>query len=253
MTLPAVERIKLFSTRSPTFSIPLALGFAVGLGAMFTSQSDDENPATVGVTQMGYSSGLIVMMAMATLSVTTEYRYNTIRLTFQAAPHRTAVLLAKTGVVVLVSAVTGLIGAFAAWGLGRLVKSDADLALDSGGDWRAVAGVGLVYAVAAVLAVAVGLLVRHSAAAIAVVLVYTLLLETVVTSIPALGGHVRPWLPFKAANYFLTDGQPDRVTEGVSGNAVDYPYGPWIGLLFFVGITAVIYAISLITTQKRDA
>ena len=40
-------------------------------------------------------------MVMATLAVTTEYRFGTIRATFQAVPNRTRTLLAKTTVVAL--------------------------------------------------------------------------------------------------------------------------------------------------------
>jgi len=41
------------------------------------------------------SLGLLVIMVMAALAVTNEYRFGIIRTNFQAAPHRSAVILAK--------------------------------------------------------------------------------------------------------------------------------------------------------------
>ena len=52
-------------------------------------------------------------------------------------------------------------------------------------EWRQVAGVGFVYARAAIIGVAVGLLVRHTAGAVAMVLIWGLAAETVITAVPA--------------------------------------------------------------------
>jgi ABC-2 type transport system permease protein len=245
--------MKLFTTRTPLFTIPLALLYAIGLGTMFTSQTTADAPASVGVTQLGYSSGMIVMMLLATLSVTTEYRYNTIKVTFQAVPNRTAVILAKAAVVAGLSALTGLIGAFAAWGLGNAVRPNADLALNSHADWRTVAGVALVYTVAAILSVGVGLLVRHSAAGLAVILVYTLLLETVIGAIPGIGDDIQPWLPFKAANHFIAAGQAGMPDGPLGAADAAYPYGPWVGFALFAGVALVTFVAALIVTERRDA
>ena len=63
-------------------------------------------------------------------------------------------------------------------GIAKLIKPSADLALDTPSEWRDVAGVGLVYAVAAVFAVAVGILIRHTAGAVSLLLIYALLVES---------------------------------------------------------------------------
>ena len=72
----------------------------------------------------------------------------------------------------------------------------------------AVAGVGLVYALAAVIAVAVGLLIRHSAGAVSLLLIYSLLVESLVALIPNVGDDIQKWMPFYVADKFLT-GDPD--------------------------------------------
>ena len=58
----------------------------------------------------------MVMMVMAALAVTTEYRFGTIRTSFQAVPQRAALLLGKTVVVAFLAGVVGLIASFGAWG-----------------------------------------------------------------------------------------------------------------------------------------
>src|SRR5262249_18133072 len=82
-------------------------------------------------------------LVMSVIAVTTEYRTGTIKATFMAVPNRTAALLAKAATVALVSGAVGEIIAFGAYGLGRLIKPHADLAIDTAAAWRFVAGGGL--------------------------------------------------------------------------------------------------------------
>src|SRR5579884_1372867 len=103
MTLLAVERIKLFSTRSPLWCILIALVLTLGFSGLVSANQPSEVPLTVAGSQAGAVFGLIVIMVMAALSVTTEYRFSTIRASFQAVPSRVPLLLAKAGVVGLVA------------------------------------------------------------------------------------------------------------------------------------------------------
>src|SRR3990170_1820120 len=99
MSVITVERIKLFSTRSPWWCMVVAA------------------EVTIGLTQGGAQLSQMVMMVMAALAVTTEYRFGTIRTSFQAVPQRAALLLGKTAVVAGLSAVVGLVASFGAWGI----------------------------------------------------------------------------------------------------------------------------------------
>ena len=96
-----------------------------------------------------------------------------------------------------------------------MLLPDADLSLSGLDDWRQVAGVGLVYLIAAVIAVAVGILVRHTAGAVSIVLVWALMAEQLFELIPGVGDAVRPWLPFRAAKDFLTAEGP--TADGLLG------------------------------------
>ena len=90
MTLLAVERIKLFTTRSPWWCALITLAVTMGFTALITGLADANDRITVSSTEFGYTFGLAVIMVLAALAVTTEYRFGTIRTTFQAIPHRGA-------------------------------------------------------------------------------------------------------------------------------------------------------------------
>ncbi|WP_199428979.1 hypothetical protein [Qaidamihabitans albus] len=255
MTLLAVERIKLFSTRSPWWCALVALATTVGFTALIVGNANEQFPATVATTQFGYFFGLAVVMVLAALAVTTEYRFGTIRTTFQAIPNRTAALVAKTVVVALLALVIGEIVAFASWGLSVLLQPDFDLALNSTADWINVAGVGPIYALAAVMAVAVGILVRHSAGAISLLLIYTLAVEDLVSLIPNIGDDIYKWMPFNVANKFLTgDGASNAGRAADAGAPLSTsPLSPGWALAYFAGTAVVLLAVAIATAKRRDA
>lgn len=253
MTLLAVERIKLFTTRSPLWCTLAALGMTIGFAALIAGV-DSDNVATIASTQFGVTFGLMVVMVMAALAITTEYRFGTIRATFQAVPNRTSALLAKTTVVALFAGLVGELAAFGAVGISKLIQSGADLGINTGFEWRATAGVGLVFALAAVIAVALGVLIRHSAGAVSLILIYVLLVESLVQLIPNVGDDIQSWMPFYMVNNFLT-GDPDitnrAASEGLPPSVVSL--SPWGSLAYFAGFAALMLVTALFTANKRDA
>lgn len=256
MHLLAAERLKLLSTRSPWLCALLAVVLTTAVAALVVSGSTESSlPPTVASTQFGYKLGLVAVLALAALAVTTEYRTGTIHTTFQAVPTRTPALLAKTAVVAGFAFVIGEAAAFGSWGASLLVAPDADLALDSTTDWTMVAGTGVVYAPAAVLAVGVGLLVRHGAGALAAVIVYPLAVEDVVTLIPHAGDAIHRWLPFNVVTKFLSDaGQASGGRDGGNANVLsDSPLNPGWALAYFAAFAALVLAAGIMTAKRRDA
>jgi ABC-2 type transport system permease protein len=253
-TLLGVERMKLLSTRSPWFCMGIAVLLTAGLTSIFSAAtgSADVGDITPAVTQFFYGFGLVVMMVMAALAATTEYRFGTIRTTFLAVPDRTRVLLAKTTVVALLAGVVGELAAVGSWGLASLIKPAAPLTLDTAQEFRNVFGVGLVYAVAAVIAVAVGLLVRQTAAAVAILLVWSFLVENLLPVIPRIGDDIRDWLPFTVGDNFIVAGRPESVVEGPP--VIDgLPFGPWGSLAYFAAVAAGLLVLALYAANRRDA
>lgn len=250
MALLAVERIKLFSTRSVWWCIALALGSSIGFAAMIALVASDDFPLTVATTEMGYNFGLMVVLVLATLAITTEHRFGTIKATFQAAPNRAAVLIAKAVVLGVVGGIVGELVAFGSWGISRAFKPDAPLTIDTPTEWRNVLGIGVVYALGAVLALAVGALVRQTATAVTILLVEALLVENLVVLIPGYGVALQRWMPFEAAHHFLTGGA--EVT-GPAGALRHMPFGPWLALGYFTAIVLGLFALAVVVTNRRDA
>jgi ABC-2 type transport system permease protein len=254
MTLLAVERIKLFTTRSPLWCALATVGVTVGFAALIAGVDNDNLP-TIATTQFGMNFGLMVIMVMAALAITTEYRFGTIRATFQAIPNRTSTLLAKATVVALFAGLIGEVVAFGSVAIAKLIRPSAALGIDTAYEWRAVAGVGLVYALSAVIALSVGVLIRHSAGAVSLLLIYTMLVESLVALIPSVGTDIQEWLPFNVATKFL-NGDPDPTNMTVAGEGPpisNATLSPWWALAYFAAFAAVMLSIAVFAANKRDA
>jgi ABC-2 type transport system permease protein len=241
--LVAAERIKLLSVRSPWWCAGAAVVGTVALSALLAATAPEE--VASGASGAGGNPflqfALVVVLVMAAVAVTTEYRFSTIRRTFEAAPNRSAVMLAKAAVVAVAGALVGLVASFASWAVMWVLRPGAGFALRTADDWRLVAVPGLVFAVGAVLAVAVGILVRQTAAAVSIVLVWTLLLEQLVQIIPNVGEDIHRWMPFVNAANATSSGDPEM------------PFGPWGSLAWFAVVAAALFAAALVSVNKRDA
>ena len=251
MSLMTVERIKLVTTRSPWWclaaAVVVSLGFAVLFAALAgsTVQGGPQNGETLelspGLVVTGAAGlGLYTVMIMSALAVTTEYRFGVIRTTFLADPSRAKVIASKAAFLGLVGFVVGEVLAFASYGVAKLINSSL-AGISSEADWRAVAGVGVVYALGSVLAVAVGTLLRQSAGAVALLVLFPLAVENLVLLIPTYGQDIQQWMPFVNANNFL----------GLS--SLDGPLGPWGSLVYFAAIVLVVLGAALAVVDRRDA
>ncbi len=254
MSLIAVERIKLFSTRSPWWCMIVAAVLAIGVAALVTGfiTKADEPQVTPIMSQFGMQLAQMVMMVMAALAVTTEYRFNTIKTSFQAVPQRAAVLLNKTLVVSVLAGLVGLVGALGAWGIANLLAPTGDMAIDTAAEWRLLAGEGLVYAIAAMIAIAVGILLRQSAGAIAILILWPLLVEDLVSLIPKVGDDLSRWAPFNNSESFLNQGQNLGLFASEAGDQT-YALSPWMALLYFAAWGVGLLVISLVVASRRDA
>lgn len=256
MSLLAVERIKLFSTRSPWWCSALVVAIGLGLAALLAALSNDEFPITVASTQAGLGLGSFIAMVLAAIAITSEYRFGTIRATFAAVPNRTAVLLAKTAVVALLLGLVGLVTAFGAWGVAYLIDGTSATVIDTAAEWRAIAGEGLLYAGYAIVAIGVGLLVRHTAGAISLLLVWALVVESAVVPIldSTLKLGISRWLPFANAGNFITAGDSTANGQAQGAPVIDYPFGgPWGSFSYFAAVAVIMLVIGIVVANRRDA
>lgn len=250
--LLAAERIKLLSTRSPWWCGAIVVALLVGLTALAASfiEPGDGSPwwSISGIGTLPTA----VVAALGALAATGEYRTGTVRTTFLAAPGRVCPLVAKAVVLAVAAAVLGWIASFAAWGLARVVAPQADLALAGSAQWRAVAGVGAVYAVVAVLAVAVGIALRHTGGAITLLMAWIFAGEPVLATLPRVGTDIAIWLPMRNLTRFLVVGvaEPDP-TRSFFGER-EY-LGPWAALGCSAAVALVLLAIAIGVSRRRDA
>ncbi|WP_305092612.1 ABC transporter permease [Prescottella sp. R16] len=250
MSVLNAERIKLTSTKSPIWcsliAVAVSVGFAAIMGvafkAMLRDGDDSMGEFSVAFTQLGAAQfGSMLIMIMAALAVTTEYRFGVIRTTFQAIPDRTRVIGGKALLLAVVAAVLGLVIALLSF-LVAQAMSGLSLSLSDGDSLRELFGIPIYYALLAVLAVGVGTLLRQSAGAIALLLLWPLVLESMGTLIPKVGHYFVEFGPFNNASHFLSG----------SGNG-SFHWGPWGGLLYFAVFVAIVFGASLVVVNKRDA
>lgn len=237
------ERIKFFSTRSPWWCTALAVVIAIGFG-MLISGTAPAGENRIFFTMAGMQFAMVLVLVMAAIAVTSEYRFGTIRTTFQTTADRTRVLWTKAALVGTLGLVLGEVIAFATFFLARLVANDNVLQLSSAADWRMVAGHGVVYGIGAVIGVGVGALVRQTAGAISLLLVWTLLVENLVLLIPNVGQDIGRLMPFTNATLFAGDREVSGILEPLSVTA---------SLGMFAGTAVVIMLIATVVVRRRDA
>jgi len=236
------EWIKLRSTRSPWWCMALALIIPMTFGVLITSQSDEGNAIFFSLAGMQFASAVILVLAA--LAVTSEYRFGTIRTTLQAQASRAKVLWTKAGVIAALAFVIGEVAAFATFGLSRLFDETGALVLRTADDWRLVAGYGLVYALLAIIAGAVGSLVRQPAGAVTLLLVWSLAVENLVSLIPGVGDDIYRLLPFVNGTLFAGDPEITGVTDPLSTLGS-------LGVL--AGTAFALLGVATVVLRRRDA
>lgn len=254
LTTLQAERIKLTSVKSPWWSallvVVLGLGFAAIMGQSAKSATNSDGTPAFQITNVDAVSGVaqfgvLVMMILAVLTVTSEYRFGTIRTTFQTQPDRPKVFVAKALLVGVAAAVlTTVLGYVGFWIAKALAGERAGLGLQlsTESQWRTIYSIGFFAFFAVVLAMGVGTLVRQTAGAVSIVLLWPLVVESLVGIIPKVGDKVKPFLPFENISQFL-GGQ----------SLTEFHWGPWVSMLYFAAFALIIFGVSLVVANRRDA
>ncbi|MGW3178884.1 hypothetical protein ACWDD9_06445 [Kitasatospora sp. NPDC001119] len=176
----AGEWVKLRSVRATPLAAAVALAAALFIGLIdYASAADNwaswsaEQRERFDPVRYGFSGGFYVAVlavgTLGTLAASSEYTTGQIRTTLAAVPRRGQVLVAKALVVGGVSALLGQLLAFLTFLLGRRALSGRHLAVPLGapGVARAVVGCGLFLSAFALLGLALGFVLRHTAGAVA--------------------------------------------------------------------------------------
>jgi ABC-type transport system involved in multi-copper enzyme maturation permease subunit len=247
------EWTKLRTVRSTPWSLLVAAVLGIGLGALISAISANHYHTDPSVhfnwnpTDRSLRSLLIAQLAFAILGVmvvTGEYSTGMIRTSLAAVPKRSRMLAAKALVFGTVALVAGEIISFVTFWVGQaLISGKAPSAsISQHLVLRAVIGAGLYLAVLSLLGLALGVILRHAAAAIGSVVAILLVLPGIANALPT--SWSRP-----IEKYWPTNaGQ--QVAQVVRDS---YTLTPWLGLALFVGFVAVVLTVGFMLLERRDA
>jgi len=199
------------------------------------------------------------VVVVGTMFITAEYRRCLIRTTFAASPRRGRVLAAKAIVIGSVTFAATLAAAVVAVPLSsRLLRDNGNYLypVNTLTEVRMVAGTAAMLAVAAVLALAIGALVRRSAIAVTVVIVAIVLpyLISVTNLLPA---GADGWLMRLAPAAAFSIQQPipnyPQVSNACSVAQGCYPLAPWAGFAVLCAWAIATLGLAVFLVRRRDA
>jgi len=238
------ESIKLRSVRATTIFVGLSIVIGVAmsliLGAVVKTDPYDDLPFTIGNTFL-VSTWLTTIFAVVagTLLFTSEVQHGTLAVALTSRPSKRIIVGAKACIAAVLGFAMGALGI-----VGGLVGGIAS-GMDTGDMSGAASGVAwalVLTTLAAVLGLGIGLIVRHSAAAVTSVLVWALAIETLVRGmVPA---TVSRLLPFTAAHGLLgtrsAADTPETLAAALSnlGNAA--VIGCWAAAAVAIGTALLI-------------
>lgn len=249
------EWIKTTSTRSPYWLLGIALAlslfFAYLVARFLTADESGEamippdSPETVWSVLDGYTLfSVLLIWIVGVIGVTGEYRFGTVRPTFLAEPTRWKAILAKAVFFMFLAALAAFLVILASLALaqGVAVADEFDGFSETGmaALWR-----GPVYtAIGMLAALGLGYLMRNSAGAIVVILLWQTVVENLISLIPRFGTDIAEWMPFANGAYWMKQGV-------LSGQNIEW--SETTGLIVFLGVSVALFVAGAASAMFRDA
>ncbi|MFI2205431.1 ABC transporter permease [Streptomyces sp. NPDC020192] len=258
--LIASEWIKLRSLRSTWWTIALGALFAIGSAAV-AGLADYRNlagSATHGqqppdflpfdaFPPSGYMTLMLVAGSAGAISVVSEYSSGLIRTTTVAVPARGSVVLAKATVTAALWTAVGTAVSFASFFVVQAILNGrhAGVGLTHPGVPRALVASVLVTPICALIGLGLGVLIRHSAATIAVCAFTLLMLPTVFSARRRWSADIQHAMVLTAWRRLIQNWQPQpgslMLSATVPGSWVVYALWPLIAV-----------ALAVLVVRRRD-
>jgi hypothetical protein len=240
-----MEWIKLRSLRSTWWTLAVTIAAAAGIAVAVGVNTEDAAGDLTNNALAGISVGLLLTGILGVLTATSEFSSGTIRSTLAAIPNRPLVLAAKAAVFGAVALAVGEAAAFVAFFAGgaALPAGMAGPAIGQPGVLRAVVLGGAGYCLIGLLGLGLGAIIRHTPAAIAVLVggVYVAA-QLVAAFAPA----IMPYLPVSIVANSMSVVQP------VAGLGQVHFLSPWAGLGMLSLYAAVTLGVGAWLLASRD-
>ncbi len=247
------EFTKIRSVRSTWWTLLVMIVVTIGIGAL-SSYGATRQPGGHGVgfdptlrSLGGLYLGQLVIVVLGAMVITSEYSTGMIRTSLTVLPRRGMLVAAKAVVFAAITFVVGLITTFASFFLGQAIMSSDHInaTLGQPGVLRAVIGGALFLTACGLLAFGVGLLIRHTAGAISLMVVLLFVITILVNFLPSdWQNHVDKWMPADAGVQIWT------VVPATGNPPV---FAPWTGFAVLCGYAAIAIAAGVILFRKRNA
>lgn len=249
------EWIKMWSTRSALLSTiaiaVLGIGSAVLTALLYRAVAEDAL-GVVGDTisylpQSVFSGvtgiGMLVVLIFSVTMVTTEYSTSTIESTFRATPRRPLVFCVKLVVGGLYMALVGLLVTFVSALAAKFIIGGAATVELFSADWANYYWrVPVAFFLVAILSMGVSMIVRSTAGAIALLVVWMTAIEAILVML-SFRVNFAPYLPFQNIKYFLDD--------MVSLQVFEFKWNSLGAGGYFFGLAALVFLIGLVVADPQ--
>ncbi|MGE5286296.1 MAG: ABC transporter permease [Micromonosporaceae bacterium] len=245
-----MEWIKLRTLRSTWWTLAITAAGSVGMGIAIGLNTQNAAGDLTNNALAGMVPGLLLAGVLGVLTMTSEYTSGMIRATLAAAPRRPLVLTAKAAVFGAVTLAVGEAAAFTSFFAGGAVLRHGIAAptLGQPGVLRAVVLSGMSFCLIGLLGLGLGAIIRHSAAAIAVLVggVYV-----AAQFIGALVHGAAAYMPILIVANSIGTTTPECV-HGAGAGCVHF-LSAWAGLGMLCLYAAVVLAIGVWQLARLDA
>jgi ABC-2 type transport system permease protein len=251
------EWIKFRTLRSTIWTLVATVVVMVGMVTAFSALlashgAGPDAPVSIDVFSIAASMASLAVVVLGVLVITGEYSTGMIRSTLTAVPRRLPALWAKAVVLAVSIFVVSSVAVGVSVAIMALFLGGSGLAPDLGDrqSERIVLGVPLYLTGIALLAFAIGALLRHSAGALATVLGLLLVVQNL---------FMIPWKPLQYINPFLpgTAGVRILMTQSslnaMTPGSVGATLSPWQGYAVLLAWVAVLLAVAAVLLRRRNA
>jgi hypothetical protein len=246
------EWTKLRALRSTRWCTLTAVVLIVGVGALIAGSGSAYHVSAGNSAAAGVSTGLLgvliaqlVLGVVGVLAFSGEYGTGMIRATLAVVPARLPVLWAKVivlaGLVLPVTLLCAFADFFAAVAL-ESSRGGSAISLTDPGVLRTVAGSSLYLTVVVIIGLALGALLRKTAAGLSVFAALFFVIPIVVQTLPHSITGFAPYLPSNAGGALW--GQSATSAHALS---------PWTGFAVLCGYAVVLTALAAWQLRRRDA